>query len=110
MEYKTIGNQKELDQILQDNIGVLLYFSRPSCNVGEALEPKVKKILDKKFPKIPFYSVDMNKTPDIAAKYTVFVEPTIIVVFDGKETIRKSRIISISDLENAIQRIYDIAF
>lgn len=110
MQYHTIKSQKKLDQILRDNLGVLLYFSRLTCNVGEALEPKVKKMLEAKFPKIPFYFVDMDQTPDVAAKYTVFVEPTILVIFDGKETIRKSRIISISDLENAIKRIYDIAF
>jgi len=110
MQYNIINNQEELDRILHDNLGVLLYFSRQTCNVGEALEPKVQKMLSDKFPKIPFYFVDMDKTPDIAAKYTVFVEPTIIVVFDGKETIRKSRIISVPELESAIQRIYDIAF
>lgn len=110
MQYHTIKSQKKLDQILRDNLGVLLYFSRLTCNVGEALEPKVKKMLEDKFPKIPFYFVDMDQTPDVAAKYTVFVEPTILVIFDGKETIRKSRIISIPDLENAIKRIYDIAF
>lgn len=110
MQYHTIKSQKKLDQILRDNLGVLLYFSRLTCNVGEALEPKVKKMLEAKFPKIPFYFVDMDQTPDVAAKYTVFVEPTILVIFDGKETIRKSRIISIPDLENAIKRIYDIAF
>jgi len=110
MQYHTIKNQEELDYILRNNLGVLLYFSRQTCNVGEALEPKVKKMLEAKFPKIPFYFVDMDQTPDVAAKYTVFVEPTILVIFDEKETIRKSRIISIPDLENAIKRIYDIAF
>ncbi len=110
MTYKTINNQAELDQILQNNLGVLLYFSRQTCNVGEALEPKVIKMLAEKFPKIPFYAVDMDKTPEIAGKYSVFVEPTIIVAFDGKETIRKSRIISVPELETAIQRIYDIVF
>ncbi len=110
MTYKTINNQAELDQILRDNLGVLLYFSRQTCNVGEALEPKVIKMLAEKFPKIPFYFVDMDKTPDVAAKYSVFVEPTIIVAFDGKETIRKSRIISVPELETTIQRVYDIAF
>ncbi|HFS66995.1 MAG TPA: thioredoxin [Flavobacteriia bacterium] len=110
MQYNTIKNQTELDQILNTNLGVLLYFSRQTCNVGEALEPKVIKLLEDKFPKIPFYYVDMDQTPDVAAKYSVFVEPTIIVAFDGKETIRKSRIISIPELEDTIQRIYNIAF
>jgi len=110
MDYKVISSELEYESIIKDNLGVLLYFSRVSCNVGEALEPKVIKLLEEDFPKIPFYFVDMDKTPTIPVKYSVFVEPTIIVVFDGKETIRKSRIISIGDLSDSIDRIYKLAF
>jgi len=62
------------------------------------------------FPKIATYFVDMNSAPKLAAQYSVFVEPTILVFFDGKETLRKSRHISIHDLSNSIDRIYKIAF
>ncbi len=110
MNYTVIKNEHEFETIIKENLGVLLYFSRVTCNVGEALEPKVINMLDANFPKIPFYFVDMDKTPKIAAKYSVFVEPTIIVLFDTKETIRKSRIISIGDLSTAIDRIYKLAF
>lgn len=110
MKYKVITSELEYESIIKENLGVLLYFSRVSCNVGEALEPKVIKLLEEKFPKIPFYFVNMDLTPTIPVKYSVFVEPTIIVVFEGKETIRKSRIISIGDLSNAIDRIYKLAF
>ncbi len=110
MDYKIISNEAEYETIIKENLGVLLYFSRPACNVGEALEPKVVKLLEEKFPKIPFYAVDMDKTPTIPVKYSVFVEPTIIVIFDGKETIRKSRIISIGELSDSIDRIYKLAF
>ena len=110
MEYKIITSEEEYESIIRDNLGVLLYFSRTTCNVGEALEPKVIDLLNTKFPKIPFYFVDMDLTPTIPVKYSVFVEPTIIVVFDGKETVRKSRIISIGDLSDSIERIYKLAF
>jgi len=110
MDYKVISSELEYESIIKENLGVLLYFSRVSCNVGEALEPKVIKLLEENFPKIPFYFVDMDKTPTIPVKYSVFVEPTIIIIFDGKETIRKSRIISIGDLSNSIDRIYKLAF
>lgn len=110
MDYKIISSESEYETIIKDNLGVLLYFSRVTCSVGEALEPKVIKLLKENFPKIPFYFIDMDKTPTIPVKYSVFVEPTIIVVFDGKETIRKSRIISIGELSTAIERIYKLAF
>ena len=110
MNYTTIQSESELNEVITNNMGVLLYFSRNTCNVGEALEPKVINMLEENYPKIPFFFVDMDKTPTISANYSVFVEPTIIVTFDGKETIRKSRIISIGDLSNSIDRIYKLAF
>lgn len=110
MNYKSILNQEELNGILNDNLGVLLYFSKKTCNVGEALEPKINNLLKEKFPKIPFYFVDMDLNIETATKYNVFVEPTILVFFDGKETIRKSRNFSVIELSKVIERIYKIAF
>ena len=110
MVYKSIKNQDELEQVLNDNLGVLLYFSKQTCNVGEALEPKVITMLENNYSKIPFYFVDMDANKDIATKYNVFVEPTVLVFFDKKETVRKSRVFSINELSDAIKRIYAIAF
>ena len=110
MDYKSITSKEEFQDILSNNLGVLFYFSTLSCSVGEALEPKVIDLLKRNFPKIPFYYLDMNLLPEISAKNNVFVEPTILVFFEGKEAIRKSRIISIPDLSNSISRIYNLAF
>lgn len=110
MNYNIVSSEEELQKIIENNLGVLLYFSRITCSVGEALEPKIIKMLQDNYPKIPFYFIDMDKTPVISANYSVFIEPTIIILFEGKETIRKSRIISISDLSNSLKRIYKLAF
>ncbi len=110
MDHKTITTERDFQDALQVNLGVLFYFSTLSCSVGESLEPKVKKLLHNKFPKIPFYFIDMHIYPEVSAKNNVFVEPTILVFFDKKETIRKSRIVSIQDLSDSISRIYKLAF
>ncbi len=110
MEINTITTLEEFEETLNENLGVLFYFSTISCNVGEALEPKVLGLLENNFPKIPFCFVDMNASPEVSAKNNVFTEPTILVFFDGKETIRKSRNIGISELKNAIERPYQLFF
>ncbi|MDH3321904.1 MAG: thioredoxin family protein [Flavobacteriaceae bacterium] len=110
MAFNTVSTEAEFESAKAQNLGVLFYFSTISCSVGEALEPKVMALLEKEFPKIPFYFVDMNASPEVSANNQVFVEPTILVFFDGKETIRKSRIVSIDDLSQAIERIYKLAF
>lgn len=110
MDFKTILNLSEFEEISIENTGVLFYFSTLSCAVGEALEPKVINLLKNDFSKIPFYFIDINATPEISAKFSVFVEPTILVFFEGKETIRMSRNISLYELSETISRIYKLVF
>ena len=109
-ETKFINSIEDLDEFLKSETAVLLYFNTTSCSVGESLEPKVKNLLTMNFPKIKFSTIDINFSPIIAAKYSAFVEPTILVFFEGKETIRRSRNISIRDLEDAINRPYKLIF
>ncbi len=108
--YKTIENLDEFNKILKDNIGVLMYFSNETCNVCKVLKPQIIKMLEEKYSEIPFYYVDMSETPEISAQTQVFTIPTIIVYFDGKETIRKSRHIGLTELAEAIRRPYEMIF
>jgi len=101
---------EKAEQVLTETVATLFYFSTTSCAVGEAFEPKVRKLLSEKFPKINFYNIDINLSPTLAAKFSAFVEPTILVFFEGKETIRKSRNIGIYELEEAIKRPYQLIF
>lgn len=110
MDFKHIRSAEDFDQVIAKNLGVLFFFSTFSCSVGEALEPKVIQLLENKFPKIPFYFVDMNALPAIASQNSVFVEPTILVFFEGKESIRNSRNISVQILSDSISRLYNLAF
>jgi len=109
-ETKSINSLEKLEEILKSEIAVLLYFNTTSCNVGEALEPKVRTLVETTFSKIKFYTIDLNFSPEISAKYSAFVEPTILVFFEGKETIRKSRNIGIYELQEAINRPYKLIF
>ncbi len=101
---------KDFKKIIKENRGVLLYFATNSCSVGEALEPKVRDLLGKKFPKLHFVFVDMNGMPEFSAANEVFVEPTVLVFIDGKEYIRKSRNIGVGELDAAMERLYALAF
>jgi thiol-disulfide isomerase/thioredoxin len=107
---QSITSLENLQRILTTNTIVLLYFSTTSCSVGEALAPKVKNLVSTKFPKIRFFNVDINYLPDVAANFSAFVEPTILVFFYGKETIRKSRNIGIYELQEAIEKRYKLIF
>lgn len=102
--------KSEILELLSKEDAVLLYFSTVSCSVGESVEIKVRDLLQTRFPKIKFESVDINFQGDVAGHFSAFVEPTILVFFDGKESIRKSRSFSVVELETSIERLYQLFF
>jgi thioredoxin-like negative regulator of GroEL len=106
----TVYNKEGFSSLISDKRGVLFYFSTLSCSVGEALEPKVQSLLSEKYPKIVFCSIDMNASPELCGLNQVFVEPTILLFLDGKESLRMSRNIGVNQLENSLSRLYQLAF
>ena len=105
-----IKSEEDLRQRKGESAAHLLYFSTPSCNVCKVLKPKIVRMLEERYPKMEFYYIDVEKHKKIAAEHTVFTIPTILVFFDGKESIRKSRYIGVKELENLIERGYSIIF
>ncbi len=104
--YRNISGIEELDILLQNESAVLVYFSTAGCAVCKVLKPKVAALLDEYFPKMVTAYVEITQMPEIAAKNQVFIAPTIVVFFAGKEYLRKSRSFSIDELKPEIERIY----
>jgi len=82
---KQVINLDELQTNISNNLAVLVYFNTTSCNVGEALEPKVEALLNTFFPKIKMYTIDLNLFPELSAAHNAFVEPTILVFLMEKK-------------------------
>jgi len=110
MEYPKVNDLEHFETLRKDNAAILFYFSNDDCNVCKVLKPKVYEMLQEKYPEIKFYYVDTKATPDIAAQNRVFTIPTLLVFFDGRELIRRSRYIGINELANEISRPYEIMF
>lgn len=89
---------------------LLAYFSTEACNVCKVLKPKVDELIQTEFPKIKLVYIKSDKLPEVAAQNQVFAAPTLIVYFDGREYIRKSRNIGIGELQNEIARPYSMMF
>lgn len=99
-----------INDIIEQNDGVMLYFSGENCGVCHALKPKVKELLDTNFSKLKQVYISADKYQDIAASFNVFTIPTVIVFFEKQEFIRQSRYISIADLQSKIERPYTLFF
>ncbi len=105
-----IQSYKEYLKLKEEEPAFLAYFSTETCNVCKVLKPKISELVQSKFPQILLVYIDSNKLPELAAQNQIFVAPTIIVYFEGREFIRKSRNIGIGELQREIERPYSMIF
>ena len=89
---------------------MMAYFTMEACNACHAFKPKVEEVVSAAFPNIVLAHVKSDKYLEIAAQNRVFTTPTVLVFFEGREYIRKSRAFSVGELEQEIERIYKLLF
>lgn len=107
---KTIESIQEFETILAGNDAVLAYFSTENCSVCKVLKPKIVSMISEKYPRIEMVYVESDKLMELAAQYSVFTAPTIIVFLAGYEAIRKSRAFGVDELKTELARPYSFIF
>ena len=108
--FTEIHSFDEFLKLKEEEPAMLAYFSTEICNVCKVLKPKVAELLQAEFPKIKPVYIKSDLLPEVAAQNQVFAAPTILVFFEGREYIRKSRNIGICELQRDIQRPYSMIF
>lgn len=101
-------NIEDIKKIIEENLAVMVYFSAPTCNVCHALKPKLLEAIESNFDKFETVSVDTSVEQEIAAHFSVFAIPTVLIFLDGKEFLRKSRHMSVDEVIREIKRPYEI--
>jgi len=99
---------ESLKVIIESESAVAVYFSTPNCGVCHALLPKVEALFSEKFPLIKFVQIQIDKSPGISGEYGVFSAPTLLVFFETKEFLRKVRLMGIRELQEKIERPYNM--
>ena len=99
---------ESINQTLNSNDAVMLYFSAPTCNVCHALKPKLTEAIMEHFSTFVIESIDISETPEIASHFSVFAIPTVLIFFQGREFLRKSRHMSVGEVVEDIRRPYTL--
>ncbi len=105
-----IETLEELEFYVKTNKAVALYFYNDNCGPCHALRPKIQELIKSKFEKIKLVLVNSLKYPALNPSFEVYANPTLLIFFEGKEYIRKSKYVSISELESEITRLYNLLF
>lgn len=108
-----IESPRSIDEFLnisKINTAVCFYLSTPECNVCKVLKTKVVEMIENDLPEIKYCYVDLNEAKEISGQLSIFSVPTILVYFEGKETIRVSRNVHLEELREQIERYYKMIF
>ncbi len=108
--FTEIHTSGELEELINSEAALLVYFSTNNCNVCKSLKPKVELAVQNEFEKMKAVYVKTDVFPETAGLHRVFTVPTILVFFEGKETIRKIRNLSVEELIHEISRPYSLVF
>lgn len=101
-------NIEDIQKNIEENQAVMLYFSAPTCNVCHALKPKLLDAIKSNFGEFKIISIDTSIEQEIAAHFSVFAIPTVLVLLGGREFLRKSRHMSVDEVVREIKRPYEI--
>ena len=104
-----VKTNEELYKLINENEMLLVYFGSSSCGVCHAMKPKIDRLLEK-YPEIRGARIETSSSVELSASYSVFIVPVIILFIQGKETIKKARIIDMEVLEQEISRYYKLFY
>jgi thioredoxin-like negative regulator of GroEL len=98
------------EEFVQSKDAVLLYLHNDTCGVCNTLHPKVKELVDTKFPNIEMVDMDAVENRELAAQLRMLSIPGIVFYAMGKEVFRANGMISLGELEQKIARPYSLMF
>lgn len=107
---KELHSIDQAQKLIEQQPAVMLYFYNDHCAPCISLRPKIIELINNHYPKIKLRFIDSEKHPELSSSFGVYENPVLILFFDGRETYRGSKYISIKNLDETIQRPYKLLF
>ena len=101
---KNLDNASFEAAIQENSKVVLVDFWAPWCGPCKAIAPILNELAEEMEAEVQICKLDVDGSPEIAAKYNVRAIPTIILFKDGKEVDQIVGLASKSDLAERIKK------
>ena len=101
---------EQIKETIAAQDAVLLYISAPNCSVCDALRPKIDAFFAERYPKVVRIQANIADTPELGAEFGVLSAPAILLFFDGKEFLREGRNVSLQQMAERVDKIYNLYF
>jgi thioredoxin-like negative regulator of GroEL len=100
---KPLSSADQLELLKSNPEPLILYFSTPNCSVCHAMLPKLLSALENSPYEV--IGIDAATFPEIAGQVRIFVAPTVLIFYEGREVLRESRFIDIPKITRLLQII-----
>ncbi|NOY58979.1 MAG: thioredoxin family protein [Calditrichaeota bacterium] len=101
--------ESQIFQKINESKLLLAYFSYPECNVCKTLRPKVEELVAG-YDGLEFIYIDTHLFPMVSGQNMVFAVPTVVLFLDGKDVKRWSRHLSLQEIEDGLDRYYELVY
>jgi thioredoxin-like negative regulator of GroEL len=105
-----VETEEQLQQLIGHSEALLVYFYSDHCPPCLSLRPKVSQMMEQDFPRMKIAFVDAEGQPGLAARHSAFSLPVLVFFFEGKEYLRFSKYVSVSELRDSVGRIYQLYY
>ena len=96
--------KEKFDHVIGGNIPALVDFSADWCQPCKMMSPVLKQLKDKMGDRIRIIKVDVDRNPDLAARYRIHSVPSLLLFQDGNLKWSGSGVMSAGHLEGIISR------
>ena len=97
------GTDENINDLLDTDIPVLLYFSAPWCSPCKVFAPVVEEISNE-YENLVVIKIDIEQSPDITNRANIRSVPLIAMVFEGESLRTMSGAVPKAKLEKFIER------
>lgn len=84
----------------------LWFFYGQDCSICHDLWPKVKRLVEEKFPKLELRHLDAAEHRELAGQNRMLSVPGILFWVEGREYLRTNGFVRLNQLEDQIQKAY----
>lgn len=102
---KEINSFEEWLEVSAYQKRLLLFVKTDNCSVCEGLFPQVAALQTDY--SLPFYKVNIAKTPEVAGQLSLFTAPVVLLFNEGKEYTRFARFVRIDGLKKRLAELLE---